>query len=120
MSFRDPAQDPTKSPLFNIYRHKSPITESRTVYLVLGQFKLVLFGFRRYRVSRGLVCLYTLEKVKIWSGDTMPDIQTTEYSATQLVHSIKIRLSHAIEKRPKYGFGAFLRPLFGLRTPEMN
>ena len=61
-----------------------------------------------------------IEKMEIWSSVTDPDKQTTEYNATQLVHSIKIRLSHAIEKRPKYGFGAFLRPLFGLRTPEMN
>ena len=82
---------------------------------------MVLIGIRWYRFSRGLVyaCLYW-KKWRFGQVLLMPDIQTTEYSATQLVHSIKIRLSHAIEKRPKYGFGAFLRPLFGLRTPEMN
>ena len=38
--------------------------------LVLGQYKLELLGFRWYRVSKGLECLYILEKVEIWSGDT--------------------------------------------------
>ena len=40
-----------------------------------------------------------IEKVEIWSGDTDPsqtDRQTTEYSATQLVKSIKFKPSHAI------------------------
>ena len=32
--------------------------------------KLELLGFRWYRVSIGLVCLYVLEKVEIWSGVT--------------------------------------------------
>ena len=36
--------------------------------LVLGQYKLVLLGIRRYRVSKGLLCLYILEKVEFWSG----------------------------------------------------
>ena len=36
-------------------------------WLVLGQYKLELLGFRWYRVSKGLVCLYILEKVEIWS-----------------------------------------------------
>ena len=49
-----------------------------------------------YRVSIGLLCLYILEKVKI-RVTPMPDIrQTTEYRATQLVYSIKFKLSHAI------------------------
>ena len=39
-------------------------------WLVLGQYKLVLLGIRWYMVSKGLVCLYILEKVEIWSGDT--------------------------------------------------
>ena len=39
-------------------------------WLVLGQYKLVLLGIRWYRVSKGLVWLYVLEKVEIWSGDT--------------------------------------------------
>ena len=38
--------------------------------MVLGQYKLVLLGIRWYRVSKRLVCLYILEKVEIWSGDT--------------------------------------------------
>ena len=31
-------------------------------------YKLVLLGIRWYRVSKGLVCLYILEKVEIWLG----------------------------------------------------
>ena len=38
--------------------------------MVIGQYKMVLLGIRWYRVSKGLVCLYMLEKVKIWSGVT--------------------------------------------------
>ena len=38
--------------------------------VVLGQYKLVLLGIRWYMVSKGLVCLYILEKVEIWSGVT--------------------------------------------------
>ena len=52
-----------------------------------------------YWVSKVLVCLYILEKVEIWSGVTdawHTDSQTTEYRATQLVSSIKFKLSHAI------------------------
>ena len=33
--------------------------------MVLGQYKLVLLGIRWYMVSKGLVCLYILEKVEI-------------------------------------------------------
>ena len=50
-------------------------------------------------VSKGLVCLYILEKVDIWSGDTdasQTDRQTTEYRATQLLSSIQFKLSHVI------------------------
>ena len=68
-------------------------------WLVLGQYKLELLGFRWYRVSKGLVCLYILEKVEIWSGVTdasHTDWQTSEYRATQLVSSIKFKLSHAM------------------------
>ena len=36
----------------------------------LGQYKLVLLDIRCYMVSKGLVCLYILEKMEIWSGDT--------------------------------------------------
>ena len=49
--------------------------------MVLGQCMTVLAGtlsvkvgtgtgIRWYKVSKGLVCLYILEKVEIWSGDT--------------------------------------------------
>ena len=72
-------------------------------WLVLGQYKLVLLGIRWYRVSKGLVCLYILEKVEIWSGvtDASHHSQTTEYRATQLVSSIKFKLSHAIIHRQR-------------------
>ena len=75
-------------------------------WLVLGQYKLELLGFRWYRVSKGLVCLYILEKVEIWSGVTNAshtDWQTSEYRATQLVSSIKFKLSHAIWIKTKQG-----------------
>ena len=71
---------------------------------MLGQYKLVLLDIRWYEVSKGLVCLYIyiLEKVEIWWGDTdarhLTHSQTTEYRATQLVKSIKFKLSHAILK----------------------
>ena len=46
--------------------------------------------------------MYILENVEIWSGDTyarhLTHSQTTEYRATQLVKSIKFKLSHAILK----------------------
>ena len=74
-------------------------------WLVLGQYKLELLGFRWYRVSKGLVCLYILEKVEIWSGVTdawHTDSLTTEYRATQLVSSIKVKLSHAIYYQSAY------------------
>ena len=41
-----------------------------TGWYLLDQYKLVLLGIRRYRVSKGLVCLYILEKVGIWAGVT--------------------------------------------------
>ena len=39
-------------------------------WLVLGQYKLVLLGIRWYRVNKGLVCLYILARVEIWSDGT--------------------------------------------------
>ena len=60
---------------------------------------LVLLDIRWYRVSKGLVCLYILEKVEIWSGVTdasQTDRQTTEDRATQLLYSIQFKLSHAM------------------------
>ena len=41
-------------------------------------------------LSKGLLCLYILKK---WRFGQLPDRQTTEYSATQLVLSIKFKLS---------------------------
>ena len=38
--------------------------------ILAGQYKLVLLGIRWYRVSKGLVCLYILDKVEIWLGVT--------------------------------------------------
>ena len=54
-----------------------------------------------------LVCLYILEKVEIWSGDTdasQTDRQTTEYRATQLLSSIQFKLSHAIQTKGNVTF----------------
>ena len=38
--------------------------------VVLGQYNSVLLSIKLYWVSKVLVCLYTLEKVEIWLGDT--------------------------------------------------
>ena len=70
-----------------------------SVYDDIGWYLLVLPGIRWYRVSKGLVCLYILEKKWRFGRvlpmpDTQTDRQTTEYRATQLVYNIK--LSHAI------------------------
>ena len=40
--------------------------------VVLGQYNSVLLSIKLYGVSKVLVCLYILEKVEIWSGDTDP------------------------------------------------
>ena len=68
--------------------------------VVLGQYNSVLLCIKLYWVSKGLVCLYILEKMEIWWGDTDAShthySQTTEYRATQLVSSIKHKLSHAM------------------------
>ena len=55
--------------------------------MVLGPYELVLLDITWYEVSKGLVCLYILEKVEIWLGvtDASHHSQTTEYRATQLV-----------------------------------
>ena len=63
--------------------------------VVLGQYNSVLLSIKLYWVSKGLVCLYILEKVEIWSGVTDAS-QTTEDRATQLLYSIQFKLSHAI------------------------
>ena len=38
--------------------------------VVLGQYNSVLLSIKLYWDSKRLVCLYILEKVEIWSGDT--------------------------------------------------
>ena len=39
----------------------------------------------------------------------------------KIIHSKEFEETYSkLEKRPKYGFGTLLRPLFGSRTPEMN
>ena len=63
-------------------------------YLV--SIKLVLLDIRWYRVSKGLVCLIYWKKSIFGQVSPMPDRQTTEYRATQLVYSIKFKLSHAM------------------------
>ena len=56
-------------------------------------------------VSKGLVCLYILEKAEIWSGvtDASHTHSQTEYRATQLLYSIQFKLSHAMKR---WGGGA--------------
>ena len=63
--------------------------------------KGLLYLYILYWVRKVLVCLYILEKVEIWSGDTdawLTHWQTTEDRATQLLSSIQFKLSHAIIK----------------------
>ena len=38
--------------------------------VVLGQYNSALLSIKLYWVGKVLVCLYILEKVEIWSGDT--------------------------------------------------
>ena len=64
--------------------------------LVFGQYKFVLLGIRWFRFSKGLLCLYILGKWRFGRVTPMPDTQTTEYRATQLVYNIKFKVSHAI------------------------
>ena len=56
---------------------KYPVGGTRSVYgdtdwylVALVLYKLVLLGIRWYMVSIGLVCLYILKKVDVWSGGT--------------------------------------------------
>ena len=48
-----------------------------TILAGTWQYKLVLLGIRRYSVSKGLVCLYILEKVEIWPGVTNASLTHT-------------------------------------------
>ena len=63
--------------------------------VILGQYNLVLLGIKWYWVCKMLYCLYILKKQRFGRVLPIPDIQTTEYRATQLVYSIKFKLSHA-------------------------
>ena len=56
--------------------------------VVLGQYNLVLFGFKWNWVSTRLVCLYVLKKVEIWSDVTIAgqtNEQTTEQGKIELL-----------------------------------
>ena len=59
--------------------------------VVLGQYNSVMLSIKLYWVSKVLVCLYILEKVEISTGVPIPNTQTTEYRATQLVSSIRFK-----------------------------
>ena len=45
--------------------------------VILGQYNLVLFGIKWYWASKGLLCLYILKTVEVWSGVTIAG-QTNE------------------------------------------
>ena len=47
------------------------------ILVVLGQFNLVLFGIKWYWLIIGLLCLYILKEVEIWSDVTIVG-RTTE------------------------------------------
>ena len=44
----------------------------------MGQFNLVLLGIKWYGVGIGLLCLYILKQVEIWSGVTIAGQQKKE------------------------------------------
>ena len=46
--------------------------------VVVGQYKLVLLGIRWYWVSIGLLCLYILKEVEIWSDVTIAGRMTEQ------------------------------------------
>ena len=46
--------------------------------LVMSQYNLVLLGIKWYWVNIGLLCLYILEKVEIWSDVTIAGQQTNK------------------------------------------
>ena len=70
--------------------------------VVLGQYKLVLLNTWWYRVSMGLLCLCIHRKSGGVVGyyrcftHMLTHSSSTKYSATQLVQSLKFKLSHAI------------------------
>ena len=52
------------------------MSRKKRIGLVLGQYKLVLLGIRWYSVSKGLACLYILEKWKFGRVTPMPHTLT--------------------------------------------
>ena len=73
---------------WSVFGGAGSIWDGTSWYLVvLGQYNLVLLGFKWNWVYTRLACLYILKKVEIWSGTdaSQTDSQTTEYRATQLV-----------------------------------
>ena len=60
--------------------------------VVLGQYKLVLLGIKWYWVSMGLLCLYILKKMEIWSDVTKAGRQTNEQGKIELLsHGRRLR-----------------------------
>ena len=49
----------------------------------MGQNGVLLLGIKKYCVSKGLLCLYILKKVEIWSGVTIVGRRTRKDRATQ-------------------------------------
>ena len=45
--------------------------------VVLGQYKLVLFGIKWNWVNIGILCLYIFKNMEIWSDVTIAGQQTT-------------------------------------------
>ena len=65
--------------------------------VVLGQYNLVLLVIKWYWVSIGLLCLYLLKKVEIWTGVTIvgqTNKQTSKDRATQPNRPWKAEMSN--------------------------
>ena len=79
--------------------------DTRWYMVSISWYCLVLGGSAKVQQWASLPVY--IEKMEIWSCVTDPSnthTQTTEYSATQLVSSIKLKLSHANGSRPGYMF----------------
>ena len=53
--------------------------------LVMGQYNLVLLVIKLYWVSIGLLCLYILKNLEIWSDVTIAGRQTNEKGKIELL-----------------------------------
>ena len=64
-----------------------------TWYLVLGQYNLVLLGIKWNWVSIGLLCLYILKNMEIYSDVTIAGRRqrTRKDKATQPLHHGRLR-----------------------------